>query len=116
MMTWDQLSDLAHQGNSIGSHTVHHLDLRTLTAKQQKSELGISKQDLEDHLGITVQAFCFPSGRYNDTTLQLLQNLGYRLAFTTKPGRVYLGDDPLTLKRVRISGGMSLSQFKKLFP
>lgn len=116
MMNWDQLNDLTSQGNSIGSHTVHHLDLKTLSNKQQESELAISKQELANNVGISVLALCFPSGRYNKTTLDLMAKLGYRLGFTTHPGKVHLGDDLLTLKRVRISGGMSLTSFQKLFP
>lgn len=114
MMNWDQLHDLARQRNSLGSHTVHHYDLSTLSSKQQKDELSLSKKGLENDLGINVQALCFPSGRYNKTTLELMPTLGYQLGFTTKTGKVHLGDDLLTLKRLRISGGMSLTTFQKL--
>ncbi|GAB6154205.1 hypothetical protein JCM17380_29550 [Desulfosporosinus burensis] len=69
MMNWDQLNELTREGNSIGSHTLHHLDLATLSNKQQESELAISKQEVENHLGIIEQALCFPSGRYNKTTV-----------------------------------------------
>jgi len=116
MMNWDQLGDLAREGNTIGSHTVHHLDLATLSYKQQENELNISKQELVNRLDISVQALCFPSGRYNKTTLELMSKLGYKLGFTTVPGKVHLGDDLLTLKRVRISGGMPLASFQKQFP
>ena len=116
MMNWDQLNDLARQQNSIGSHTVNHYDLATLSTKQQNEELSLSKTELENHLGISVQALCFPSGRYNKTTLELMPALGYRLGFTTKTGKVHLGDDLLSLKRLRISGGMSLTSFQKQFP
>ncbi len=116
MMNWNQLNELTNQGNSIGSHTVHHLDLAKLSNKQQENELKISKQELENDLGIREQALCFPSGRYNTITLNLMQRLGYRLGFTTNPGKVHLGDDLSTLKRVRISGGIPLASFQKMFP
>jgi len=116
MMSWDQINDLARQGNSIGSHTVHHLDLSMLSNKQQENELGNSKQEIVNHLDISVQALCFPSGRYNKTTLELMSKQGYKLGFTTHPGKVHLGDELLTLKRMRISGGMALASFQKLFP
>ncbi|KLU59289.1 poly-beta-1,6-N-acetyl-D-glucosamine N-deacetylase precursor [Peptococcaceae bacterium CEB3] len=116
MMTWSWLADLVRAGNSIGSHTVHHLDLAALPAKEQEDELAQSKQAIKNHLGLDVRAFCFPSGRYNPTTLELLSKLGYRIGFTTRPGRVHVGDNPLTLKRLRIYGGMPLSSFERLFP
>lgn len=116
MMDWNQLKDLNGQGNSISSHTVHHLDLTTLSSEQQEYELRVSEQELENHLSVSVPALCFPSGRYNKTTLELMPKLGYKLGFTTVPGKVHLGDDLLTLKRVRISGGMPLASFQELFP
>ena len=111
---WDQLKDLVKHGNSIGSHTVNHLDLRTMKDSQQESELANSKKILEEHLGVKVNSFCYPSGKYNQTTINLLQKLDYKIAFTTDTGRVHSGDDPLKLTRLRISGGMSLSSFKSL--
>jgi len=116
MMDWNQLDDLAREGNEIESHTVNHLDLATLSYKQQENELNLSKQELVNHLNTNFQALCFPSGRYNKTTLELMSKLGYKLGFTTVPGKVHLGDDLLTLKRVRISGGMPLASFQKMFP
>lgn len=116
MMTWDELKALSQYGNSIESHTVSHLNLASLSTVIQKSELEKSKQTIENKLGTTVDALCFPSGRYNSQTLLLMSKLGYKLGFTTHPGNVHKGDNPLTLRRVRISGGLSLISFKKLFP
>lgn len=111
---WDELKDLIKHGNSIGSHTVNHLDLRTLSESQQESELRDSKKIMEERLGIKIISFCYPAGKYNKTTLSLLKKHDYKMAFTTDSGRVHTGDDMLELSRVRISGGMSLSSFKYL--
>lgn len=115
MMTWEQLTELAKQGNSIASHTQTHPDLSIIPSQQLEKELDLSKKDLESHLGGNVEALCFPSSRYNTKTLEIMQKLGYKLGFTTNPGRVHLGDNPLTLKRIRIPGGMSLTSFKQQF-
>lgn len=57
--------------------------------------------------------FCYPFGHYNDTAKKVLKNAGYKLAFTTKGGRVYPGQDKYALPRVRMSKGISLSAFKE---
>jgi hypothetical protein len=44
---------------------------------------------------INVQAICFPSGQYNQTTLQLLPKLEYRFSFTTHSGKVHFGGNPM---------------------
>ncbi|MCI8482169.1 MAG: polysaccharide deacetylase family protein [Clostridia bacterium] len=56
--------------------------------------------------------FCYPFGHYNDNTIKVLKDAGYRLAFTTKGGRVYKGTNKFALPRVRMSKGISLSSFK----
>ncbi len=58
--------------------------------------------------------FCYPFGHYNDTTKKVLKDAGYKLAFTTKNGRVYSGADKYQLPRVRMSKGITLSAFKSL--
>ncbi len=108
---WEQLRDLASQGNSIGRHTVHHHDLSILNCSQQESELRQSKQILEDKLGTDIKSFSFPYGKYNKTTLSLLPELGYALSFTTTSRRVHLGDNEYLLKRVHIGGGMPIKDF-----
>jgi peptidoglycan/xylan/chitin deacetylase (PgdA/CDA1 family) len=115
-MNWDQLHELVLQGNSIGCHTVHHYDLSALSGKQLENELTVSKQELENRLGVSIYALCFPSGRYNSTTLELIPKLGYKLGFTTISGKVHPGDELMTLKRIRISGGMPLASFQSLMP
>lgn len=57
--------------------------------------------------------FCYPFGHYNDTAKKALKDSGYKLAFTTKGGRVYPGQDKFELPRVRMSKGISMSAFKQ---
>lgn len=115
MMTWEQLAELADYGNSIASHTQSHPDLSIISSQQLEKELALSKKDLESHLGKSVEALCFPSSRYNDKTLETMSKLGYKIGFTTHPGKVHLGDNPLTLKRIRVPGGMTLTSFQQQF-
>lgn len=116
MMSWDQLRELSQNGNPIESHTVHHYDLSTLSFEQQLKELTDAKIDIETHIGKPVTTLCFPSGRFNSNTLKAMERAGYSIGVTTQPGIAQKGDSTLTLKRVRISGGLSLTQFKKMFP
>lgn len=115
-MSWEQLIALVKADNSIGSHTVNHFDLATLSPAQQNVQLTKSKEILEQHLNTRVSALCFPSGKFNNNTLTIMPEVGYKLGFTTQQGKVRFGDNPLTLKRLRISGGMSIKSFKQLLP
>lgn len=62
-------------------------------------------------LGEQCKVFCYPFGHYNDRCKKILTDCNYTLAFTVKGGRVFPGDDPLELSRVRISKGESLNSF-----
>lgn len=55
--------------------------------------------------------FCYPFGQYNDLDKKIVKKAGYKLAFTTKGGRVKKGSDKYALPRVRTSKGMSLKAF-----
>ena len=52
-------------GHEIGSHTITHPDLTTLSEEEVIQELEGSKQFLEDYLGISIQYFATPYGAYN---------------------------------------------------
>ena len=62
-------------------------------------------------LGEQCKVFCYPFGHYNDRCKKILTDCNYTLAFTVKGGRVFPGDDPLELSRVRISKGETLNSF-----
>lgn len=57
--------------------------------------------------------FCYPFGQYNDLDIKVLKENGYKLAFTTKGGRVKKGSSKYELPRVRISGNTGIEEFKK---
>ncbi len=56
-------------------------------------------------------AFAYPFGDYNDTSKAMVEQMGFLCAVTTDEGKVYPGDDPLLLPRVRMSLGQTLEEF-----
>lgn len=50
--------------------------------------------------------FAYPYGTYGGNSKEILKQAGFRLAFTTTSGVVRRGDDPLQLKRLRVSRSM----------
>ena len=81
-----QLKEMSNYGIEIGSHTLSHKDLTKITPDKAKQEIEESKKLLEAKLGKEVISFCYPSGKYNDETVNLVKNAGYKYATTTKPG------------------------------
>jgi len=101
-MSWQQIQDLHTAGFEIGAHTVDHPSLDKLTPEQQHHEIFDSKATLEQEIGAPVTAFCYPSGRYNATTVQLVKQAGFTSATTTKGGIATTSSDAFLLPRLRI--------------
>lgn len=113
-LTWRQLSDLAHDGFTIGSHTVHHLDLTTLSPAQVSYELSHSRKTLERHLGTPVHSFAYPYGATDADVVRAVRGAGYGLAFTTRPGAVQSAQGVLLLRRFDIHRNVDLADFATL--
>jgi peptidoglycan/xylan/chitin deacetylase (PgdA/CDA1 family) len=85
-LTTDQARRLAGAGMEIGSHSVTHPDLRTLSGLDREREIAESKQDLEALTGQPVLAFAYPGGAYDEGCFAILERAGYSFARTTAQG------------------------------
>ena len=103
MLTLDEIKEMKEKGMSFEDHTVNHPDLSTATADQQTLELRDSKAFLDDNLSQKTTTVAYPSGRYSDATLQIAENLGYKMGLTTNNGLASLSNGLLSLNRVRVN-------------
>jgi peptidoglycan/xylan/chitin deacetylase (PgdA/CDA1 family) len=101
-LTWGELTALEQSGVEIGSHTVHHLDLASLSEPEAWAELSESRRVLEQHLHHPVQWLAYPDGSEDAQTVALARQAGYVLAMTTRPGSLQSGSDPLELRRIEV--------------
>ncbi len=101
-LTWPELIRLEQLGVAIGSHTVTHRDLTTLSSSEAWTELRDSRRTIEQHLGHPVQWFAYPAGAENASVVALALRAGYVLAVTTQPGVVQSAAQPLLLHRDEI--------------
>ena len=113
-LTWRELQDLEHDGFTIGSHTVHHLDLTRLSAPQIWFELLQSRETLERHLGRAVHSFAYPYGAEDAEVVKIVRSAGYALAFTTRSGDAQSSRQPLLLRRYEIHRNVGLARFAAL--
>lgn len=103
MMTWKDARALLDAGFSIGSHTSRHAILAREDASVVAGELGDSKRRLEAELGVDVTTLAYPNGAaddFDDTTVRLAREAGYRHAVTTVPGVNVARTDLLSLRRL----------------
>jgi poly-beta-1,6-N-acetyl-D-glucosamine N-deacetylase len=78
---------------TIGGHTHSHPILINCEDEDVWEELKISKQKLETWMDKKVEYFAYPNGDYGHREMMMLRDLGYKLAFCSKPQ--YLTKDRL---------------------
>lgn len=106
LMNAQQLQAWVDAGQEVGSHTLNHVNLETLSDAEQAIEISQSKTQLETLVQqkAGVQHFCYPYGGLNKTAVQNVKAAGYLTATTTVRGRAVKGDcDDLLLPRVLVS-------------
>jgi peptidoglycan/xylan/chitin deacetylase (PgdA/CDA1 family) len=113
-LTWGNLRDLERHGFAIGSHTVHHFNLTTLSPAEAWHELTASREILQKHLGAPVYWFAYPVGAEDPAVTRLVRRAGYLLAATEHPGFIQSAREPFLLHRVEISRSDGLAGFTAL--
>ncbi|MFH0065654.1 polysaccharide deacetylase family protein [Peribacillus sp. NPDC056705] len=113
-LTEDQMLVMSRNGISIESHTINHLELNRMTAVQQEAEMVQSKDLFDRILKQDTTVLSYPVGRYNEESLALSEEAGYKMAVTTEPGGASRDQGMHALHRVRISPGLSVGGFASL--
>lgn len=111
-MTWEQLEEMRDAGVDIECHTTTHSDLRAARHKLApdqyaaylQTELGVSRDVIEQRLAIKVDALAYPYGNYNEQVEAKVKELNYTAAFTVNPQKITFGSPPATLGRYAIDG------------
>lgn len=104
-LTKDQLKTMQQGGMIIGSHTLDHPDLTVISAVKAKDEIDRSKIELEAILNTKITDFCYPAGKYSQTTIDDLKADGYLTATTTKSPSQAGFKNFFELPRFRINPG-----------
>lgn len=79
-VTWEQLAEMQQEGLTIGSHTVSHPILSSLTTAEINDELLSSAEVIQNKLGHFPKGICYPNGRLsdiNDDVLAQAKAIGY---------------------------------------
>ena len=95
---WKELKALDPRVVTIGSHTMTHPILTSLTTEETDAEMRESRFALEKRLEREVSSFCYPNGNLNDGALASARRY-YRSAVTVEPGTVQKEADPHQLPR-----------------
>lgn len=101
-LTWDEIKEMEKYGILAGAHTRHHVYLPTQTLEKARDEIAGSKKIIEDHLGHSIDYFCYPTGGFTEETKALVKSAGYKAAVTTNRGKDRFNIDLFELKRIHM--------------
>jgi peptidoglycan/xylan/chitin deacetylase (PgdA/CDA1 family) len=107
VMSWKELSSIDSSLVTIGSHTVTHPILTTLTAGELSYEICESRRWLEEKLKRPIEHFCYPNGAFNEAVLTCVRNC-YRSAVNSVAGKVTPGEDLHSLRRINTARQLPL--------
>jgi peptidoglycan/xylan/chitin deacetylase (PgdA/CDA1 family) len=91
-----QIREMASGGMTFGFHTETHPVLSRLDAEAQRRELQHGPQLIQALTGQRTCSFCYPYGHshtYNTSTLRVLEECGYSMAFNTDRREIQVGRD-----------------------
>lgn len=107
-LTWSEARALVADGVEIGSHTIRHHPLATLTDDELHAEIAISKQTIETQIGRPCIAMSYPDGTresFGGREQRALRAVGYECAFSQIPGYNRQRNDLFSLHRFNVPGG-----------
>ncbi|SFR66610.1 polysaccharide deacetylase family protein [Halogeometricum limi] len=104
VMSWERLRAVASDPLvTVGTHTRTHPDLARIHDRAVlEREIVGARDELEDRLGVTVDRFCYPFGRYSEEAVDVVRR-SHEVAVTSRRGVVFDPErtDEFRLPRVR---------------
>jgi peptidoglycan/xylan/chitin deacetylase (PgdA/CDA1 family) len=111
LMSRDQLDQWLAAGMEVGSHSLSHQRLHELPRDAARYEIAQSRAALRTMLGVPIEHFAYPFGRFTADIVELVREAGYSSAMTVQPGVARASDDRLRLPRILINGERGLWKF-----
>jgi len=107
-LTWDQIKGINSTNIRFANHTWSHKNTHN-SDEVLEAEIGVAQTQLEERGLGAPKTFAYPYGIVG-RGVNYLQENGFILAFTTRPGTTQCAQQSLSLPRTRI-GNSSLSNY-----
>jgi peptidoglycan/xylan/chitin deacetylase (PgdA/CDA1 family) len=108
----EQLKEMLSEGWEIGSHSVSHPDLTTISAERLREELLNSRSRLEADLGIEIQSFAYPFGSFTPEMVKKVIEYGYSNAMGIGTLSKHSQGNLFYLSRHAVDGRAGLDAFE----
>lgn len=102
-MSASDIKELSDEGNTIGSHTYDHQNVKKLQGEDWVKQIDQPTKKLEEITGKKIDHFAYPFGLWNEEAIVELKKRGFKDAYSLSTSRDQ--KDPLyTIRRIIASG------------
>ncbi len=108
----NQLYNWINAGCEVGSHTLTHPQLTSISPDRVQKEIIESKSILENLFSRRIDHFCYPYGAFDSESFYAVKSAGYKTACTVLKGNKAKSGYELALSRVRISEDTTFFRLK----
>jgi peptidoglycan/xylan/chitin deacetylase (PgdA/CDA1 family) len=105
-MTKEQVKQLSDEGNTIGSHTWDHGNVKTYQPEDWEKQVDKPAQQLEKITGKRPEYFAYPFGLWNKNAIEQIKQRGYKAAFQLS-AKQDQDNAQFTIRRIIVPGQWS---------
>jgi peptidoglycan/xylan/chitin deacetylase (PgdA/CDA1 family) len=113
LLGWDELRRLRDEGVEIGSHSVTHADLTTLSQADIIREATRSQVSIVRELSQTPLSFAYPYGAMDAFVANAIGSCGFVYGFSCRPGPAGHKDPLVNLPRIEVLGTDTAEDLKR---
>jgi peptidoglycan/xylan/chitin deacetylase (PgdA/CDA1 family) len=103
-LSWEMVKEMHQGGMEFGSHSYRHSDLRGRDVDFLVYEILGSKEAIEERTQEPVRFFSYPSGRYDELAIRVLESANFWGAVTTQWGARQSFEARFEMPRIRVRG------------
>jgi peptidoglycan/xylan/chitin deacetylase (PgdA/CDA1 family) len=108
-LRWEEIQAMSVASMDIEAHTKNHVDLRNREYDYLVYEIVGSIESIQAHTESPAQIFAYPVGRYDESTLAVMESTEVIRAVTTEIGAWHTSTNRLEVARMRITNETSVS-------
>jgi peptidoglycan/xylan/chitin deacetylase (PgdA/CDA1 family)/SAM-dependent methyltransferase len=116
LMDWPTIRRIEAGGVEIGSHSGPHRALTGVAPRDALRQEIAAREKFRSELGHSVDGIAYPYGDSDDVVRQTMRLAGYRLGLETRTGYATVLDDPMSIPRIEVAGGVDIETFAATLP
>ena len=114
-MSWEMLREIKKNGGHIFNHSHKHNSFVKYSSEEIIEDVMLADKIINENLGEIEKIISYPYGESNKSVEQLIQNLGYKIAFSQHSSPIHFKENRYNLPRFSINDEYGqIKRFKQI--